>query len=474
MTSISTENTSTVTVGMVWGDEGKAKVLTDNIAESLEAGRDVINPRFQGGANAGHTVYVRTESGIVEFISHMAPIGVASNCKIAEGPDVAFNPIQFWKEVSDAKKLFGFNNDIYLSERTGVLFDYHKKIDKLHEAEAGRVLGKKVGTTQSGIGPFYMDNARRTTRITLVDYVSPEFNSLLGKVMELKRQEIEAALALDNEDLRKAGVRSVSDYHDWIVAQHEGVRRELRPFVCRLEYILRRAIESGKTDVHVEGGQGSMLDVNMGTTPDQTASHLLATDALASLGLPRRAVKIIGVAKVCPTRVGGGYMPTLADDEFGAEMQKNSGEFGKTTGRARRVGYPDWVILRYAAMINDIDEIALTRIDNAQDRDIKVCIGYDTNGLGVSREVPMKLQGIIPFYDMKSYRWHLFDAPADLSDPIKVDVELKSRRKAVIDAGFDNLPADLIEYVRNQDKYVGKPVTMLSIGPTQGEMLRRH
>ncbi|MBI2128727.1 adenylosuccinate synthetase [Candidatus Woesearchaeota archaeon] len=452
---------NTIVVGLQWGDEGKAKILDELVQEAKQINNKRIwVVRFQGGPNAGHTMYIPMPDGkLIRFVAHAAPSGLTSNSEIGIGPNVAFDPERFIKEVEEARSVFGYSAGIHISERTGILFDYHRKLDAWQESL--RTGDSKIGTTGSGIGPFYMDNANRATRITFAEYVSDNFHDILSKVLEQKSYELVAA---------RISSLVTGKYIDELIAVHDPIRKELRKCACELEYRLREALEKGE-NIILEGAQGSMLDIDMGTNPDQTSSHLLATDPLGGLGLPRKAFRIYGVEKLYPTRVGEGVMPTLAEDDFGIETQRNAGEAGATTGRKRRVGYPDWVIVKYAAMINDIDGIYLTRADNVQDKNIKVCTAYDANGKRTEK-VPSKLETVNPIYSNKIYRWHLWDGPSDLSKPEEVDKALHDKRAAYVKGGCESLPKDLKEYIVDHERYIKNPIIGMSIGPARGEIVK--
>lgn len=441
-------------VGMQWGDEGKGKIIHEQAKIAKEENnKKTWIVRYQGGPNAGHTVYVRMPTGeIIEFISHSAPSGLTNNSDIAVGAHVAYDTEKFLNEVRDARRLFGYSAGIHISERVGILFDYHRKLDALEEATSN----KKIGTTKSGIGPFYRDNANRRTRITFNDYVGDNFHDKLKDVLEIKKNELKDIIN--------------PDYIDELIALHDPIRKELKEYKCRLEYRLRDAFDN-KENIIIEGAQGAMLDVDMGSIPLVTSSHLLSLHAFPSLGLPRNPFKIYGVQKAYPTRVGEGSMPTLADDEFGNKTQINSGEIGATTGRDRRVGYPDWVLAKYATLINDLDGIYLTRADCVQDKDIKVCTLYEFDNKQVP-EVPLKLDKVKPIYDSKRYNWHLWDGLTDLSKPMEVDKLLRPIRKSYVDKGFNGLPKGLLDYKKDFEAYVGKPIVGISIGPAEDETVR--
>lgn len=441
-------------VGLQWGDEGKGKIVDEFVTEALERndGKRVVVARYQGGSNAGHTIYVRSASGdLTKFVTHSAPSGLTSGADVAIGPQVAFNPLAFAQELQDAEKTFGYSGRVLVSERTGVLFQYHKDIDLARETG-----GNGVGSTKQGIGPFYEDNANRVTRIHFADYVSDKFPERLRKVLDLKRRQLEE-LSLWKDDLA-----------DSILAEHEVPRRILRENSVNLEYRMRDYFAGGN-HIIIEGAQGTGLDVDMGTLPDITSSHLLAPHAFPSLGLSRKDFEIWGVEKVYPTRVGKGDLPTLANDDF-ASVAEMAGEMGATTGRRRRVGYPDWLFIRRAVALNDCDAIALTRVDNVQDRNLKVCFAYQVNGFQTV-EVPMNLDGVEPVYGRETYSWNLWEGPKDLSDALRVDSELKEKRKALVSSGFNGLPDRLKEFVRSHDAFVGSKTKGVSIGPGRGETI---
>lgn len=440
--------------GLLFGDEGKGKLLDERVAHAkkLNDGKRVVVVRFQGGPNAGHTMYVPQDDGtLIEFVTHAAPSGLASNVDVAIGPNVAFDTVKFVNELSDAERLFGYAGRIMISERTGILFDYHRKLDAWNE-EIGRT---EIGTTRSGIGPFYMDNANRATRITFADYVSPRFTEILSKVIRLKRLELEHAGIL------------YSGYLDQLVADHNPVRERLRGLAERLEYRLMEYLTDGH-HILIEGAQGTMLDNDMGTLKDVTSSHLLAPYAFPSLGLPRNKFIIHGVEKVYPTRVGGGHLATLSAEGFGPRVTDNAGEFGATTRRRRRVGYPDWVLVRRSVFLNDCDDIFLTRADNVQDEEIRACVGYRIGG-EVVEEVPLDLSTIEDvIYTSGTYMWRLWVGPNDLSDPQKVHQQLTRKRKAYVDGDMD-LPEGFMKYRIAHDQYVRCRTIGVSIGPARGE-----
>lgn len=441
-------------VGLQFGDEGKGKIVDERVthAKNINSKSRVLVVRYHGGANAGHTVLVRGENGkLIKFVTHSAPSGLTSNSDIAIGPDVAFNPISFVAELDSAVKIFGYDGKVLISNRVGILFDFHKSIDT-HSEDHDSL---NIGSTKQGIGPFYQDNTKRTTRITFQDYISDKFADRLKEVLNLKRKELEDANVW-NEKL-----------FDSLIDEHKYARERLKSFGVNLEYCLRRDYLDKGNHIIIEGAQGTGLDVNMGDIPNVTSSHLLAPFAFPGLGLPRSKFKIYGIEKIYPTRVGNGHLPSLAEDKF-AEIGKNAGEIGVTTGRKRRVGYPDWVLVKRAVMINDCDGIIITRVDNVQDNPIKVCVNYSLNG-SLTDEVSCSLTGSNAIYNDKTYEWHLWDGSKDMSDPLLVDDVLKDKRAEYVKKGFDSLPFELKQFVKDHDEFIGCKTVGISIGPSRGE-----
>src|SRR3989338_4466703 len=260
-------------VGLQFGDEGKGKIVDERVCRAIDLkdGKRVVVVRYHGGANAGHTVLVRDPSGkLVKFVTHSAPTGLTSNSDIAIGPDVAFNPISFAHELDLAVQIFGYSGKVLISNRVGILFDFHKALDSHSEKNDSL----NVGSTKQGIGPFYQDNTKRTTRITFQDYASDKFEARLKEVLNLKRKELENA-DVWNEKL-----------FDGLIEQHKYPRERLKSFGVNLEYCLKRDYLDKGNHIIIEGAQGTGLDVNIGDMPNVTSSHLLAPFAFPSLGLP--------------------------------------------------------------------------------------------------------------------------------------------------------------------------------------------
>jgi adenylosuccinate synthase len=443
-------------VGLGWGDEGKGKIVDEQAvrARSMFPERRAVVVRFQGGPNAGHSLYTRRDGKLQKFVVHAAPSGLASNSDIAIGPSVAFDPEKFLEEIHAARNNLEYNGRILISGRTGILFSYYRELDSWNESKEG-----SIGTTKSGIGPFYQDTARRVTRITFHDYVSPSFSDRLLEVLYSKEDE-----------LRKKEIvtGSLTDYLNQLVAFHEPLRRELKDYEVVLEDVLREAYLNEGRHIIIEGAQGTMLDVDMGSIPEVTSSHLLAPYAFGSLGLPRRAFKVYGVEKVYPTRVGNGILPTLATDSF-QDIAELAGEVGATTGRKRRVGYPDWVLSRRAVQLNDCDGIFLTRADVVQDRELRVGVAYRYKDGESGIVVPTDLADIEePIYHSETYQWHLWDNQVGLANPLEVDGALRGVRMEYV-GGRKQLPDGLLRFIEDHERATGCLVVGVSIGPARGE-----
>ena len=438
-------------VDLQFGDTGKGKVVDEIVhkANTQKDGKRCVTVRWQGGTNAGHTIYTREDGALKKIVTHAVPSGVAGNADIAIGPHVAFDPVSFATELLRARNELGYDSRVMISERCGVLFDYHKKLDAWRENERDN----KIGTTKSGIGPFYEDNARRDTRITFHDYVSGNFPKKLSEVFAAKKLEFNAA-----------GINQPG-YFDDLIEQHNMVRQTLMGCKVNLEDELYSYLTNGD-HIIIEGAQGTGLDVDLGSLPDVTSSHLLSPYSFGSLGLPRKAFRVLGIEKIYPTRVGSGVLPTLTDELV--SIAHLAGEKGATTGRIRRAGWPDWVFTKRAARINDVDGIYLTRADCVQGHELKVCTGYNVGGQ-VTEQVPLKLESVEPIYNGEKFMWDLWPGERNFASPEEVDNILKGPRSDYVSNGFESLPRDLKYFIREHDEFVGVPTVGISIGPARGE-----
>jgi adenylosuccinate synthase len=344
---------NTILIGAQWGDEGKGKiidVLTD---------RSDLVVRMQGGNNAGHTVI----DGKKKYVLHLIPSGVlrAKKKKCVIGNGVVLDPVHLVSEIEGLRKQgIDVKGNLFVSETAHLVFPYHRLLDAQKESSKGK---NKIGTTKRGIGPAYGDKAARTG-IRMVDLMNPEVFTVLLK------ERIRA----NNEILQGLGSKKVSfkkTLEDYLAAA-----KKLKPYVVDTVHMLHEASQK-KANILFEGAQGTFLDIDHGTYPYVTSSSTTSGGACTGTGIPpNRIDKVVGVMKAYTTRVGEGPMPT-EDDFLGDHFHNMGREFGATTGRARRCGWLDAVLLRHATVVNGIDEIAITNLDGLDTLPvIKVCIGY--------------------------------------------------------------------------------------------------
>jgi adenylosuccinate synthase len=347
-----------VVVGAQWGDEGKGKII-DLLAEFA----DVI-VRFQGGSNAGHTLVVQGE----KFVFHLIPSGIlhkGKRCIIGNG--VVVDPEVLLGEIDNlkAKGYLQDDSQFLLSEEAHLIFPYHKRIDQGRE----RIRSGKIGTTGRGIGPAYEDKASRDG-IRVIDLVEEE----------IFRRKLEENLALKNyyltHVLQEQGLELEPLYQEYM---KYGER--LRRYVTNTSLFLCQQLKEGKK-VLFEGAQGSLLDVDHGTYPYVTSSNTVAGNACAGAGIgPTQIDLVLGTTKAYTTRVGGGPFPTELSDEIGKMLRERGGEYGATTGRPRRCGWFDAVVVRHAVRVNGLGGLAITKLDTLTGlKTMKVCTGYRVEG----------------------------------------------------------------------------------------------
>ena len=366
-----------VIVGAQWGDEGKGKVV-DYLAGSFD-----YVARYSGGHNAGHTVIFNGH----RFILQLIPCGILRLGKRAViGSGVVVDPAALVAEMDSlAKAGIDATGRLFLSNRAHLIFPYHRQMEKAAEAKRGAA---KIGTTSRGIGPSYEDKmSRRGLRVCdLMDTAG--FREKLASVIAEKDGICRAAFG---QGLEVAG----------LTEQYEQLGARLRPFVADTAALLHRALGEGKR-VLLEGAQGTMLDIDHGTYPFVTSSNATAGGAATGLGLPPRSITgVAGITKAYTTRVGGGPFPTEMPDLEADALRKRGQEFGAVTGRPRRCGWLDAVMLRYAIQINGIDSLVVTKLDvfDAQP-EIQVCTGYRYKGTPLTEMPPdvETLEKVTPEY----------------------------------------------------------------------------
>jgi adenylosuccinate synthase len=419
-----------VVVGAQWGDEGKGKVV-DIYTEHAD---DIV--RYQGGNNAGHTLVVGSE----KVVLHLIPSGVlheGKRCIIGNG--VVLDPEVFIREITKLKESGRIKDDasLLLSESLHIIMPYHKRIDIAREAKSG---DKKIGTTGRGIGPCYEDKIGRRG-IRLMDLLNSEVFA-----RKLKEFLVEKNFLLEN----LLGEKPCN--FDEILAEYRGYAEVLKKYVADTALILDKDLKAGKK-VLFEGAQGTLLDVDHGTYPYVTSSSTCAGGACTGSGVsPRDIHEIIGISKAYVTRVGSGPFPTELLDATGEQLRQTGGEFGATTGRPRRCGWFDTMVIRYAVRVNGLTGIALTKLDVLSDFDtIKVCTGYTFQGKALET-LPAALEvfeNCQPVYE-----------------------ELPGWRADITGAKtFEELPANARAYVRRLEELAGCPIVMVSVGPRRDQTI---
>ncbi len=346
-----------VVVGSQWGDEGKGKI-TDLFAEQA----DVV-ARFQGGANAGHTVVV----GEKKYKLHLVPSGILSPGKLAViGNGVVVDPVQLNDELEYLKEAGIDVRGLRISNRAHAIMPYHRLLDRLEEESRG---AGKIGTTGRGIGPAYVDKAARS-------------GIRMGDLLDRDRlaQRLDVALASKNRVIERVYGYAPLTVEEVMLEIEESIQ-VLRQYITDTAGLLMDAIEAGK-NVLFEGAQGTLLDVDFGTYPFVTSSNPTAGAATVGTGVgPRHIDKVVGVAKAYSTRVGEGPFPSELTNAVGETIRQRGNEYGTTTGRPRRCGWLDAVILRYSARVNGMDGLALNCIDVLDTlEDVKICVAYEYNG----------------------------------------------------------------------------------------------
>ncbi len=345
-----------IVVGCQWGDEGKGKVV-DLLAERAD-----IIARFQGGANAGHTVL----TGGKQFILHLIPSGIIHADKICYiGNGVVLDPFGFLEEIEILKQQnIDTEGRLFISSATNLVMPYHKMIDQIEERKRG---GEGIGTTLRGIGPAYKDKIGRVG-IRLADLYAPE---RLKEKLEHNRK-IKSEYFTGSDDERADVDKTFNDLM--------AIAPRLEPMMCNVSLELDRLNKEGKA-ILFEGAQGALLDIDLGTYPFTTSSNTTTGGALTGLGIgPKMIDEVIGVVKAYTTRVGSGPFPTELVDRTGEKLRDAGGEYGATTGRPRRTGWLDLVALRHACRINGVDKIAVTKLDVLDGFEkIKVCTAYNIN-----------------------------------------------------------------------------------------------
>jgi adenylosuccinate synthase len=420
-----------IILGSQWGDEGKGKIV-DLFAERFD-----IVARYQGGHNAGHTVFI----GEKKFVLKLIPSGILRPGKKAViGNGLVIDPAALLGEI-DTLQAAGVPvmGNLFISNRAHVLFPAHRMMEKMSEGREGRV---SIGTTSRGIGPCYEDKiARRGIRIA--DLLNTGFfRAQYDSVME-EKVLIAKTLGIYSE----LDLRAIRD-------EYEAFAERIRPMVCDTSVLLNNAIRAGKT-VMFEGAQGTMLDIDHGTYPFVTSSSASAGGACTGTGVaPTRISGVLGVSKAYITRVGGGPFPTEAFDGAGDRIRERGNEFGAVTGRPRRCGWFDVPLLRYTANINGFDSLVITKLDVLDEFDqIPVCVAYRIGDREVIDMPPTvaEMEKVEPVYEC---------VPGWNSSTFGI-------------SHFDELPAKAKEYLAFLENRTGVEVGCVSTGPERNQTIVR-
>lgn len=418
-----------VVLGSQWGDEGKGKVV-----DLMASDSDVVC-RYQGGNNAGHTV----ADGKNTFFFHLVPSGIIhKNCKSVIGNGVVIHIGQLFEEIEEnvKKGLTGWENRLLISDRAHLVFDFLQSVDGIQEDSQRK---KSLGTTKKGIGPTYAAKASRSG-IRVCDltgdfeYFKERFQALISHY-----QRAYPGLKVNvDEELEK----------------YKKYAEKIRPFVCDTVNFMHEVLKSNKT-ILVEGANAMLLDIDFGTYPFVTSSSCSAGGVSTGLGIPPRTIgPVYGVVKAYTTRVGVGPIPTEQQNEIGEHLQTVGREFGVTTGRKRRCGWLDLVIVKYSNKINGYTSLALTKLDILTNLgDLKIGVDYKHKGK------------LLPSF------------PASLEVLNEVEVVYVTVPGWTTDIGnvrmFEDLPETAQSYVTTVEKYTGLPVQYVGVGPTRDAMIKR-
>ena len=420
-----------VVVGAQWGDEGKGKII-----DLLAAEMDIV-VRFQGGNNAGHTVVL--DSG-EEFVLHLIPSGIlhpGKRCVIGNG--VVVDPAALIAEIDAlTQRKIPVDQQLLVSDQAHLIFPYHKMLDKLKEARVGP---GKIGTTGRGIGPCYTDKAAR---------VGIRFADLLDDVVF--RQKLRYNVDEKNELFRKLYSAPTVQFEE-IYQQYASYREQIARYACNVTVVLNRAIEEGKS-LLFEGAQGTWLDIDHGTYPYVTSSNATAGGACTGSGIgPRHIDQVIGVVKAYTTRVGEGPFPTEFPPALMQQIRAKGKEFGATTGRPRRCGWFDAVLVRQAVLVNGIGEIAVTKLDVLDDNPVvKICVGYRI-GTRVVTEPPSTIEAwgrCEPVYE---------EHPGWLTDTAGA-------------SAVEDLPLPAQRYLRRLEDVLRAKISIVSVGSKREQAFR--
>ena len=411
-------------IGAQWGDEGKGKVI------DLLASRAGAVVRFHGGNNAGHTLVLKGEKTIL----HLVPSGILNpNCQCLIGDGVVIDPAVLMSEIQtlESKGILQSRNRLHISEKAHVIMPYHIRIDQLRETRSKK---GAIGTTGRGIGPAYEDKVGRFG-IRMADFIRPEiFEERLKKFLPEKNRYLEKVLEGEGFKMEE------------VLLKYNVYAEFLKPFVKNSLAILE-GWQKEKRNLLWEGAQGAGLDIDHGTYPFVTSSNTLAGAVATGCGVAAEAVgHVLGITKAYATRVGGGPFPTELLDATADRMRKAGNEFGSTTGRPRRCGWLDIAWLRYAAKINGIRGLAVTKLDVLSGFEkLQVCVGYEKNGK-THEGVPVTVED-----------WSALSPVYETLPGWKEDISNAKR--------WEDLPVSAQSYIKKMEVWTGIPIEIVSVGP---------
>jgi len=416
-----------VILGLQWGDEGKGKIV-DYFAPQYD-----IIARFQGGPNAGHTLYVDNK----KVVLHQIPSGIFhQNAINIIGNGVVLDPVTLKREC-ETVAAFGIDvkKNLFISQRTNLIVPTHRALDKASEQQKGE---GKIGSTLKGIGPSYMDKTGRNA-LRVGDIVSKSFTTQYIK-LRLKHQRL-----LDN-------FHFMDDIGEWEEEFFEAVDFLRTLNIVNGEYFINEEINKGKK-VLAEGAQGSMLDIDFGTFPFVTSSNTISAGVCTGLGVaPQKINEVLGVTKAYCTRVGSGPFPTELEDSTGDDLRKLGSEFGATTGRPRRCGWIDLVALKYTVMLNGVTKVIMTKADVLDSfKELNVCVGYSIGGERTDK---------VPFQLMQ----------ANMKPEYKMFDGWNTDTTALKDS--NDLPAEMQQYINYINQYIQAPVSYVSNGPQREQIIK--
>ncbi len=423
-----------IIVGTQWGDEGKGKVI-----DIMAAKADLV-VRSSGGNNAGHTVV----HGDQTYKLHLLPSGILypeTICLVGSG--VVVDPAVLLEEISEMNKRGVSCDNLRIDARADIIMPWHRELDKLEEKFKADQTGVNVGTTGRGIGPCYTDKAMRVG-IRMYDLVHPEcLKKLVKNTGELKNLFIEKVYGGKAFDL------------DAVYEEYKAYGEKLAKYMADGSVITFEAHKAGK-EILFEGAQATLLDIDFGTYPFVTSSHPIAGGACVGTGVgPKIIDEVIGVGKSYTTRVGNGPFPTELNDDTGALIRERGGEYGTTTGRPRRTGWFDAVIMRHAVRVNGLTAIAINKLDTlAGIGTLKVCTAYRKSDGTMLNDFPVTLE-------------ELADCKPIYEEIEGYDGDLSGCRS------FDELPEKCRKYISRLEELCGCPITILGVGPGRDQVIFR-